>query len=70
MFQNGQMPLLPEEDVGVEAFTLPCCRAVEALPGQQDFREEAEECVVESFRLHAAAVHQRVHDSAQENTVN
>lgn len=51
-------------------FTPQCCRAVKVLLGQQDFREEAEECVVESFSLHAAAVHQRVDDSAHENTVN
>lgn len=50
-------------------FTLQCRRAVKVLLGQQDFGEEAEERVVEAFCLHAAALHQRVDDSAHENTV-
>lgn len=74
MLQDDQMFLLPGEDVhaGVRALQKDPSAAEQArfLPGHQDLGEESEECVVESFGLRAAAVHQRVDDSAHQNKVH
>lgn len=75
MLQNGQMFLLPEEDINpaLTSCSVSYPSAAEHtrfLLGQQDFGEKSEQRVVEPFGLHAAAVHQRVDDSAHQNTVN
>lgn len=76
MLQDDQMFLLPGGDINAG---LKRCRITHQLqtseqsrcsPGQQDLGEESEECVVESFGLRAAAVHQRADDSAHQNKVH
>lgn len=71
--QNGQMFLLPEEDTDAglkAAHGYPAtAQRSRFLLGQQRFGEKSEERVVEALGLRAAAVHQRVDDSAHQDTV-